>query len=89
VRREDNGRAGWHVVDGVDEDGAAFLEVADDVCVVDDLLPDVDGLAVEPERPLHRVDRPLDPGAVAAGRGKEDALRQTAGQDSSGRMRTA
>ena len=39
--------------------------------VVDDLLAHVDGRPVELERPLDRLDRPLDPGAVAAGRGEK------------------
>ena len=60
-------RALGHVVDRVDEDRAALLELAHDVRVVDDLLADVDGLAVERERTLDRVDGPLDAGAVAAG----------------------
>ena len=67
VRGEDDGRALGHLLDRVDEDRAELLELADDVRVVDDLLADVDRLAVEPERPLDRVDGPLDPGAIAAG----------------------
>ena len=62
----------------VDEDRAALLELAHDVRVVDDLLADVDGLPVERERPLDRLDRPLDAGAIAARRGQEDPLHQTA-----------
>ena len=56
-----------HVVLVLDEDGAASLEVADDVQVVHDLLADVDRRAVEAERLLDRLDRALDAGAVAAG----------------------
>ena len=82
VRGEDDGRALGDLVDRVDEDRAELLELAHDVRVVDDLLADVDGLPVELERPLDRVDGPLDPGAIAAGRGQEDLLHQTAGQDS-------
>ena len=82
MRGEDDGRALGDLVDRVDEDRAALLELAHDVRVVDDLLADVDGLAVELERTLDRVDGPLDPGAIAAGRGQEDLLHQTAGQDS-------
>ena len=57
----------------VDEDRAALLELADDVDVVDDLLADVDRRAVELERTLDRVDRPLDACAIAA-RGSEKHL---------------
>ena len=42
VGGEDDGRAVGHLVELLDEDGAALLEVADDVLVVDDLLADVD-----------------------------------------------
>jgi hypothetical protein len=89
VRREDDRRSLRHLLDGVDEDGSALLEISNDVRVVDDLLPYVDGLAVEPECALDRVDGPLYAGAVAAGRGQEDTLHQTAGQDSSGPVRLA
>ena len=39
--------------------------------VVDDLLADVDGRAVQLERPLDGLDRPLDAGAVAARRSEK------------------
>ena len=78
VRGEHDGRALGDLLDRVDEDRAALLELADDVRVVDDLLAHVDRLAVELERPLDRVDGPLDPGAIAARRGEEDPLDQTA-----------
>ena len=45
VRGEDDGGAVGHLVELLDEDGAALLEVGDDVLVVDDLLADVDGRA--------------------------------------------
>jgi hypothetical protein len=41
---------------------------------VDDLLADVDRRAVVLECELHGVDSALDPGAVAAGGRKKDAL---------------
>ncbi len=66
VRREHDRLAFRHVVLVLDEDGAAGLEVAHDVQVVHDLLADVDRWAVQAERLLDRLDRPLDPGAVAA-----------------------
>ena len=66
VGGEHDGRALRNLGLLVDEDGAACLEVADDVEVVDDLLADVDRRPVEVERLLDRVDRALDPGAVAA-----------------------
>ena len=44
-----------------------------DVLVVHDLLADVDRRAIEVERLLHRDDRAVDAGAVAAGVGEQDA----------------
>ena len=55
-----------HLVELLDEDRAARLQVGDDVLVVDDLLADVDGRAVEVERLLDGDDRTVDAGAVAA-----------------------
>jgi hypothetical protein len=52
------------------------------------LLAHVDGLPVVEKRAFNRVDGPLDPGAIAAGRGQKDLLYQTAGQDSPGLMKT-
>ena len=73
VRGEDDRRAGRRLVLGLDEDGAARLEVAHDVDVVHDLLAHVDGRAVVLERELDRLDRPFDPGAVAAREREQDA----------------
>ena len=52
----------------IDEDGAAVGQLADHVPVVDDLLAHVDRGAEVLERPLDRVDGPVDTGAVAAWR---------------------
>ena len=61
--------AAWkEIVLVVDEDRAARLEVADDVEVVDDLLPDVDRRAVVLERALDGLHGPVDARAVAARR---------------------
>src|SRR5436309_10283614 len=57
--------------------------------VVDDLLADIDRLSIHLKRTLDRVDGPLDSGAIAPGRGEDDPLHQTAGQDSQGRVKTA
>ena len=71
VRREDDRLALGHVALVIDEHCAAGLELPHDVEVVDDLLADVDRRSVEVERPLDRLDRPLDAGAVAARRRQE------------------
>ena len=83
VGREDDGRSFRHVVDRVDEDGAALLELPDDVRVVHDLLAHVHGRPIELQGALDCIDGPLDSRAVAAGRGQEDSRHHTVGQDSS------
>jgi len=56
VRREDRHRAlGDRVVELLDEDRAALAQLLDHVLVVDDLLADVDGGAVQRERALDRL----------------------------------
>ena len=72
VGGEDDGRALGHLVDLLDEDRAARLQVGDDVLVVHDLLAHVDRGAVEVERLLDGDHRPVDAGAVAARRGQQD-----------------
>ena len=54
----------------VDEDGATLAELLDDVLVVDDLLADVDGRAVQVECVLDGLNGAIDPRAIAA-RGRE------------------
>jgi hypothetical protein len=61
------------VVELVDEDRPARAELLHDVLVVDDLLADVDGCAVELERTLDGLHSTVDPGAVAA-RGRQEEL---------------
>ena len=74
VGGEDDGGALGHLVELLDEDRTARLEVGDDVLVVDDLLADVDRRAVQVERLLHRDHRAVHAGAVAAGGGEPHAL---------------
>ena len=74
VRRVDDRRTARNVALVLDEDRATSLEVPHDVDVVDDLLPHVHRCAVVVESALDGLDGALDPGAVAAGRGEEDAL---------------
>jgi hypothetical protein len=75
VSREDDGRALGHLVDLLDEDRAASLEVGDDVGVVDDLLAHVDAGAVALERLLDDLHRALDAGARRSRRGERDRAR--------------
>ena len=75
VGGEDDHLALRHLGLLLDEDRAALRELLDDVLVVDDLLADVDGRAVEVERALDGLDGAVDPRAVAAGRREQDASR--------------
>ncbi len=59
------------VILALDEDRSATFEVADDVRVVHDLLPDVDGRAPELEGPLHGFHGSFDPRAIPAGGSKK------------------
>src|SRR5205807_10564637 len=86
--REDERRALGRLVLALDEHGAAPLEVANDVGVVDDLLADVHRRAVQLQRLLDRLHGPLDTGAVPAGRREKAALDQTGAKDRRGSMST-
>ena len=72
---EDDERALGHLGLLVDEDGAALAELLDDVLVVDDLLADVDGRAVQVECVLDGLNGAIDARAIAARGREEDALR--------------
>ena len=75
VGREDDRRALRHLVELVDEDGAAALEIGDDVLVVNDLLADVDRRAALLERLLDDLDRTLDARAERARRREQHRAR--------------
>ena len=66
VGAEDGDGAFGNLVEFLDEDGALGAQRFDDVLVVDDLVPDVDGRAVERQRALDDLDRAFDAGAEAA-----------------------
>ena len=66
VGGEDDHLALGHLGLLLDEDRSALRELLDDVLVVDDLLADVDRRAVASSALLDRLNRPVDPCAVAA-----------------------
>ena len=66
VRGEHDDAALGHLFGLLDEDGAAFLQLADHVRVMHDLLAHVYGSAELAERDLHGLHGPVDPRAVAA-----------------------
>ena len=79
---QDERRPPRHLSLVLDEDGAACLQLADDVRVVDDLLADVDRRTVQGKRSLHRLHGALHSGAIPPGRGEQDPLNQTASHGS-------
>ena len=72
MRAEDHRRAVGHLVEFLDEDRAALLEVVDDVAVVHDFVAHVDRRAQRFERALDDLDRAVDAGAETAGIGEDD-----------------
>ena len=72
VSGEDDPRAVGHLIELLDEDRAALLEILHDVSVVHDLAAHVDRCAEAFERRGHGVDRTLDTGAERARRGEQD-----------------
>src|ERR1700722_2534443 len=73
VRRQDRDGPLWHLVELLNEHCTALLQTFDDVTVVNDLPPDIDGCAKPIECPLHRADGPFDPSTERAGAGQEHA----------------
>ena len=57
----------------LDEDRALGLQTVDHVAVMHDLVADIDGGAIDGERPFDGIDGPHDPGAEATGRTKHDS----------------
>src|SRR5439155_11882174 len=74
VGGEDGDRAFRYLLLAFDEHGAALLELANDVSVVDDLLSDVDRTPVPLESLFDGVHGPLDAGAVPPRRREENPL---------------
>ena len=74
VGGEDHGLALRHLGLLLDEDRAALAELLDHVLVVDDLLADVHGRAVELERALHGLHGAVHARAVSARRGEEQPV---------------
>src|SRR6478672_5653068 len=74
VRREDADLAGRHLVLILDENRTELLEAPDNVLVVDDLMPHVDGWPVLLEQPLDDLDRAIHSGTERARRGEQYAL---------------
>src|SRR5690348_16835672 len=66
-RENDRVLAVRHLVELLDEDGALLLEVFHHIAVVDDLVADIDRLAIALQRLLDDVDGADDTGTKAAG----------------------
>src|SRR5690348_1438953 len=76
MRGEDDRRAGRHLLQLLDEDGAEIAQPIDDVAVVNHLVTHVDGGSEELDRPFHDLDGAVHAGAEAARVG-EKHLHQT------------
>ncbi len=74
VRGQHQRRALGHLAHIVDEDHAESGEPIDDQLVVDDLVVAVHRRLEGPHHPRECLDRHLDPGAEASGRGEEHAI---------------
>src|SRR4051812_19911535 len=74
VRGQDADLSGRDLLLVVDEDCPEQLEPADDMVVVNDLMPDVDRRAVLGEQPLDDLDRTVHPRAKRTRGRQEDAL---------------
>ena len=72
VGREHGHGARRHVVQLIDEDGAAGAQVFHDIAVVHDLVTDVDRRAILLECALDDFDGPFDPGAKTPRLGQDD-----------------
>ena len=72
VGREDDRRTLGHLGKIVDEDRAALTQTVDDRAVVHDLVPDIDGRAVDGKRTLNDRDGARDARAETARLGKEN-----------------
>ncbi|MNR29694.1 hypothetical protein D3C85_1470970 [compost metagenome] len=75
VRRVDQGGAGRHILQLLDEDGALVAQVVDHEAVVHHLVADIDRGAVDFQRALDDGDGTVDAGAETARVGQHDGLR--------------
>ena len=72
VRAEDDGGAGRHFVEFLDENRAALAQVLDDETVVHDFVAHVDRRAQGFDRALDDLDGAIDAGAETSGIGEHD-----------------
>ncbi len=63
---EHHRRAVGHFVQLLDEHRADGAQPVDDILVVHDLVPDIDGCAEQVDGPFHDVDGAVDAGAESA-----------------------
>jgi hypothetical protein len=84
VRPEQDDRAERNNFDVVHENRAALAQILDYPAVVDDLVLDLHGCAVDLPRTLDDVDRPDDAGAEAERLGQQDLHQSLRGPCSSG-----
>src|SRR4051794_3733910 len=73
MRRKYYGPVIGHLVEFVDENRTELAQAVDDVAVVDDFVPHIDGRSEPLERKLDDLDRAIDAGAETTRRGDQDA----------------
>ena len=76
VRGEDDRPVVGRLLELLDEDGALVTQAVDDVAVMHDLVPDIDGCAPFLERHLDDLDGAIDAGAESARRGEIEGERR-------------
>ena len=72
VRTEHDRNAVGHLIERFDENRPLRLQRFNDIAVMDDLVPDIDGGAITLDRQLDDADRPVDAGAKAAWGGHQN-----------------
>lgn len=72
MRAEHDRNAIGHLIERFDENRPLRLQRFNDIAVMDDLVPDIDGGAITLDRQLDDADRPVDAGAKAAWGGHQN-----------------
>jgi hypothetical protein len=72
VRRENQRGVIRYFAEFLDENGTLGTQIVDDIAVMDDFMPHVNGRAEQIERPIDDFDGSVDAGTESAGIGQLD-----------------